>query len=107
MSIAGVPSSRALPGFPVHHLCAFLIDGCMATKQQKNGNLCDSEEKSNLIKLKVCDKDFRIQISFPPRVFVFSLVLFLKSSAISFGRKLHPIHGSRYRDRDLPQDCVA
>jgi len=34
-SIPGVSSSRALLGFPVHHLCAFLIDGCVATKQQK------------------------------------------------------------------------
>ena len=63
-SIAGVSSSRALPGlgFPSNHLCALLIDGCVATKQQKNGNLGDIEEKSNLIKLKVCDKDFRKQI---------------------------------------------
>jgi len=77
-------------------LCAFLIDGCVPTKQQKNGNLGDIEEKSNLIKLKVCDKDFRQQIWFPPRVPILSLVLFLKSSAISFGCKMHPIHGSRY-----------
>ena len=36
-SIAGVPSSRALLVFPPHHrdMCAFLIDGCVATKQQK------------------------------------------------------------------------
>ena len=65
-SIAGVSSSRALPGFPSNHLCAFLIDGCVATKQQKNANgnlnLGDIEEKSNLIKLKFCDKDFRKQI---------------------------------------------
>ena len=51
-SIAGVFSSRALPGFPSNHLCAFLNDGCVVTKQQKNGNLGDIE-KSNLIKLKV------------------------------------------------------
>jgi hypothetical protein len=95
-SIAGVSSSRVLPAFSSNHLCAFLIDGCVATKQQKNGNLGDIEEKSNLIKLKVCDKDFRKQIWFPPRVPILSLVLFLKSSAISFGRKMHPIHGSRY-----------
>jgi len=58
-SIAGVPSSRVLPVFPPHHMCAFLIDGCVAMKQQrKNGNLGDSE-KSDLIKLKVYDKDFR------------------------------------------------
>jgi len=108
-SIAGVPSSRALPGFPTHHLCAFLIasDGCVVKKQQtKNGNLGDSE-KSNLIKLKVCNKDFRKKISFSPRVSVFSLVLFLKSRPTSFGRKLHPILESRYRDRDLPRDCVV
>ena len=61
-SIAGVSSGRALPDFPSNHLCAFLIDVCVATKQQKNGNLGDIEEKSNLIKLKVCDKDFRKQI---------------------------------------------
>jgi len=61
-SIAGVSSSRALSGFPSNRLCAFLIDGCVATKQQKNGNLGDIEEKSKLIKLKVCDKDFRKQI---------------------------------------------
>ena len=96
-------SSRALPGFPSNHLCAFLIgafliDGCVATKQQQNGNLGDIEEKSNLIKFKVCDKDFWKQICFTPRVRILSrrLVLFLKSSAISFGRKMHPIHGSRY-----------
>jgi len=73
-SIAGVSSSRALlgPGFPSNHLCTFLIDGCVATKQPKNGNLGDVEEKSNLIKLKVCDKDFRKQIWFPPRVLSFS-----------------------------------
>ena len=76
-------------------LCAFLIDGCVPTKQQKNGNLRDIEEKSNLIKLKVCDKGFRQQIWFPPIVPILSLVLFLKSSAISFGRKLHPIHGTK------------
>ena len=34
-SIAGVPSSRVLPVFPPHHMCAFLIDGCVVTKQQK------------------------------------------------------------------------
>ena len=50
-SIAGVSSSRVLPAFPSNHLCAFLIEGCVATKQQKNRNLCDIEEKSNLIKL--------------------------------------------------------
>ena len=77
-------------------LCAFLIDGWVPTKQQKNGNLGDIEEKSNLIKLKVCDKDFRQQIWFPPRVPILSLVLFLISSAISFSRKMHPIQGSRY-----------
>jgi len=91
-SIAGVLSSRALPVFPSHHLCAFLIDGCVATKQQKNGNLGDSEQKSNLNKLKVCDTDFRKKIWFPPIIPILSLVLFLKSSAISFGRKLHPVH---------------
>jgi len=63
-SIAGVSSSRALPDFPSNHLpvCAFLIDGCVATKPKKHGNLGDVEEKSNLIKLKVCEKDFRKQI---------------------------------------------
>jgi len=91
-SIAGEHSSRALPAFPSHHLCALLIDGCVATKQQKNGNIGDSEQKSNLNKLRVCDTDFRKKIWFPPRVPILSLVLFLKSSAISFGRKLHPIH---------------
>jgi len=34
-SIAGVPSSRAFPVFPPHHMCVFLIDGCVGTKQQK------------------------------------------------------------------------
>jgi len=51
-----------LPAFSSNHLCAFLIDGCVATKQQKNGNLGDIEEKSNLIKLQVGDKDFWKQI---------------------------------------------
>jgi len=107
-SIAGVPSSRSLPVFPPHHMCAFLIDGCVAMKQpKKNGNLGDSS-KSNLIKLKVFDKRFRKQIPFVVlRVSVFSLVLFLKSRAMSFDRKLYPIHGSRYCDRDLPRDCFA
>ena len=95
-SIAGVSSSRALPGFTSNHLCAFLIDGCVAMKQQKNGNLGDIEEKSNMIKLKVCDEDFWKQIWFTPRVPILSLVLFLKSSAISLGCKMHPIHGSWY-----------
>ena len=72
----------------------YIIDGCVATKQQKNGNLCDSEQKSNLNKLKVCDTYFRKKISFPLIFPMLSLVLFLKSSAINFGRKLHPIHGT-------------
>ena len=63
-SIAGVSSSRALPGFPSNHLCAFIIDGCVATKQPKNENLGEIQEKSNLIELKVCDQDFRKQIEF-------------------------------------------
>jgi len=71
-SIAGASSSRALPGFPSNYLCAFLMDGCVATKQPKYGNLGDIEEKSNLIKLKVCEKDFMKQIWFPPRVPILS-----------------------------------
>ena len=55
-SKAGVLSSRALPVFPSQY--AFLIDGCVAMKQQKNGNLGDIEEKSNLNKLKVFEKIF-------------------------------------------------
>ena len=46
------------------------------TKQQKNGNLGDIEEKSNLIKLKVCEKDFMKQIWFPPRVPILSFHYF-------------------------------
>jgi len=97
------PGASALPS--AHHLHV-LIDGSVGTTK-KNGNFGDIEEKSNLTKLKVCDKDFRQPIWFPPRVPIFSMVLFLKSSAISFGRQLHLTHGSRHRDRDLPRDCVA
>ena len=61
-SVAGVLSSCTLLVFPSHHLCAFLINGCMATKQQKNGYLGDSEQKSKLNKLKICDTDFRKKI---------------------------------------------
>ena len=93
-SIAGVLSSRALPVFPSHHLCAFLIDGCVATKQRKNGKLGDSELKSNLNKLKICNTDFRKKISFPPIEPNLTQELFLKSSAISFGCKLQPVHGT-------------
>ena len=106
-SIAGVPSSRSLPVFPPHHMCAFLIDGCVATKQQKKWN---SVTQKNLTWLnwRFVTKTFEIKYHFTfLRVSVFSLVLFLKSRVKSFDRKLYPIHGSRYRDGDLPRDCVA
>jgi len=50
--------ASALPSS--HHLYV-LLDGSVGTTK-KNGSLGDIEEKSNLTKLKVCDKDFRKQI---------------------------------------------
>ena len=87
-------------------LCAFLIDGWVPTKQQKNGNLGDSEQKSNLNKLKVCDTDFREKISFPPIIPIISLILFLKSSAISFGRKVHPIQGTKKMETSVTDKMI-
>jgi len=56
---------------------------CGDETTKKNGNLGDPE-KSNLIKLKICDKDFRKKTSFPPRDSVFfSRDLFLKKMQIS------------------------
>jgi len=106
-SVAGESSSRALPGpgFLSNHLSAFLIDGCVATKQPKNGNLCDIEEKSNLIKLKVCDKDFRKQMisseSPHPLPGPFSGI------QCDFRSQNAPDSWVTVRDRDLPRDCVA
>ena len=105
-SRAGVLSSWALPVFRSHHWCALIIDSCVATKQQKNGNLGDSEQKSNLNKFKVCDKDFRKKISFPPIIPIISLVLFLKSSAISFGRKVHPIQGTEKMETSVTDKMI-
>ena len=98
------PSASGFPSTPPVCIPNWRLCGDEITL--KNGNLGDSEE-SNLIKLKVCDKGFRKKMWFPPRVSVFSMVLFLKSRAISFGRNLYPIYGSRYRDCDLSLDFVT
>jgi len=52
------PGASTLPS--AHHLCV-LIDGSVGITK-KNTNFGDIEEKSNLTKLKVCDKEFRKQI---------------------------------------------
>jgi len=52
------PGASALPS--AHHLCV-LIDGSVGITK-KITNFGDIEEKSNLTKLKVCEKVFRKQI---------------------------------------------
>jgi len=108
-SIVGVPSSRALPVFPPHHMCAFLIEGCVATKQQKKMETSVTQNNLTWPNWRFVTKTFESKYHYYfLRVSVFSLVIFLKSRVMSFDRKLYPIHESRYRDRDLlPQDCVA
>jgi len=94
------------PGASSLHFTPFVCVpncGCVATKLQKNGNLGDSGQGPNLNKLKVCDTDFRRKISFPLIDPMLSLVLFLKSSAISFGRKLHPIHGTEKMETSVTE----
>ena len=51
------PGASAIPS--AHHLCV-LIDGSVGITKKKT--IGDIQEKSNLTKLKVCDKDFRKQI---------------------------------------------
>jgi len=95
------PGASGLPLTPF--VCGPNWRLCGDETTKTNGNLGDSEKKSNLNILKVCDTDFRKNISFPPIIPILSLVPFLKSSAISFGRKLHPIHGTEKMETSVTE----